>query len=218
MKPIHRTVLQMREQEKTYAEICQETGLAKSTVSLIVRKHFPAFKNDKIKAKKFREHCQSDDFKRLQAVRHAAAVRVYKLEHDLLRDSYLEAMRQFPDQGFLHYISGLYEGEGRHASTEVEFSNSNSKLIKAFLKFLREAICFPEEGIWLRLVLHSSMDRDKCVSHWTKICKKDMSAVNCYDERPQAKVYKHKPDYYGTLTIRVRKPNGLKSALKEYAY
>jgi len=220
MKPTHRTVLRMREQEKTYAEICQETGLAKSTISWILNKYFPRNKNRMICAKKSRESQQSDVFRSFQAKRRAAADEFYRREHEVLKAEYLRRMRDYEDQSFIHYVSGLYEGEGAHTGTAFDFCNSDSSLILPFLRFLREVLRFPEDRFVTRLSLHSSLPKEECVSHWREVCQHPINAVYQYDVRLQKKAHKHNKGkrFYGTLTIRVYKPNGLKSALKEYTY
>lgn len=223
MKPIHRTVLQMREQEKTYVEICQETGLAKSTISYILQKHFPRSKNKAIYDKKQRTVIGRANHFLSEANRRKARLKAdefYQQERTKLKEYYLELLRDFPDQCFIHYVSGLYEGEGRHTTTEFDFCNSDPKLIMPFLYFLRETLGFPESRFTLRLALHSSLSKEKCISYWENVCAHQVDAVDQYDSRPQKKVHKHHKDrkFYGTLSVRVKQPNGLKSALKEYTY
>lgn len=220
MKPIHRKVLQMREQEKSYSEIIQETGLSKAAVSYIITKYFPKQRNTQLIAKNSRAFYQSDDFKRAQKIRREAADAYYQAEHDRLKSTYLLRMREFPDQAFIFYVSGLYQGEGRHTGTNVEFCNSDSTLILPFLCFLRRVLCLSEKQFTLRLALHASLDKEECVRYWQDACDHAVDAVDQYDNRPQKKIHRHnKGDkFYGTLTVRVRKPNGLKSALKEYTY
>ncbi len=223
MKPIHRIVLQMREHEKTYAEICQETGLAKSTISYILKKHFPGVRNQKIKEKKMRELYRSDSFKEAQIRRNAAARRVYTNQHVKLRDAYLKKLQGFSDQSFIYYISGLYEGEGIHSGTEFSFCNSDPKLVSAFLLFLRKVLFLPEDRFTLRFSTHSSFtkeEHDESYFMWQEICDHRIDYVSRYDTRPQKKVYKHHANrrYHGTLTVRVTSPNGIKSALATYTY
>jgi len=220
MKEIHRKILQMREQESTYEEICQETGLSKSSVSYVITKYFPRSRNQTIAAKNDRAYKQSDSFKEAQNVRHAAARERYRSEHASLKALYLEKLRSFPDQYLVYYVAGLYAGEGSHHGTEFSFCNSDPALILAFLRLLREVLGFPEDRFTLRLALHKSMPTQECSSYWEEVCGRPMDAINQHDARSQQKVHKHHKNrrYYGTLHIRVREPNGLKSALRKYSY
>lgn len=220
MKAIHRKVLQLREQGKSYAEICQETGLAKSTVSYVLQKYFPAAKNSRIERKNLRFYHQSKEFKEGQLARKQAAGEFYQRKHTGLKEKYLRLLRHFPDQCFIYYVSGLYEGEGAHKGTEFSFCNSDPLIIKPFLRFLREVLQFPEDRFSLRLMLHASMSREKCVLFWEETCQHVVDYTDQYDSRPQKKVYRHNKDrtFYGTITVRVKTPNGIKGALAEYTY
>ncbi len=218
MKTIHRKVLQMRESGKTYKEICQSTGLASSSVSYIVGKHFPKGKNAKISARNNRAYKQSEAFTSAQRTRNEAAKEMYVQRHAQLKYDYLRTLRKFLDQNFIYYVAGLYEGEGAHKGTSFDFCNSDPKLILPFLRLLREVLGFGEDRFTLRLSLHSSLPREGCVAYWEGVCGHGIDAVDQYDARPQRKVHRHKETFYGTLTVRTRRPNGLKSALGGYAY
>jgi len=220
MKALHRRVLQLREREKTYQEICQETNLSKSTVSYILAKYFPTVKNQNISARNRRAYTQSAEFLATQEKRHAAARRGYKKNHEILKANYLSTLREYSDQNFIYYISGLYEGEGSHKGSSFDFCNSDPDLIRPFLRFLRETLDFPDDKFTLRLSLHSSLPKKECAAFWEEICGRKVDFTYQHDSRPQKKVHRHNKDkeFYGTLTVRVKRPNGLKAALKEYTY
>lgn len=224
MKEIHRKVLQMREREATYEEICEETGLAKSTVSYVISKYYPSNKNRAIYEKKQRaSRGKASSFFSAGARKKARikADEFYANQHRLAYESYLKTMRAFEDQSFIHYIAGLYEGEGCHGTKpDFDFYNSDLALILPFLRFLRDVLHLPEDRFTLRLALHASLPKEECVAYWERECGHKVNFVDQYDSRPQKKVHKHHKHrkFYGTITVRVKKPNGLKSALKEYTY
>ena len=220
MKNVHATVVQMRENGETYKEISQTTGLAISTISYVVNKHLPKNKNAEISSRNDRAHKQTPAFKTAQKRRNDAAKAKYVKEHDNLKNDYLIVLRSYFDQRFVYYISGLYEGEGTHHGTTFDFCNSDAKLIQPFLKFIREVLLFPEDRFSLRLSLPTSLAKEKCVSYWENLCEHELQAVDQYDNRTQRKTYRHNKhrNYFGTITIRVKRPNGLKSALKAYTY
>lgn len=221
MKEVHRKVLQLRESGKSYPEIREETGLAKSTISFIVSKYFPVQKNRDLFMKHMRELGQTEEFKAGQSARRRAADALYQEERESRKAAYLERLCAFPDQNLIYYVAGLYAGEGNHANrSEFSLCNSNANIVRIFLRFLREVLGLKEEEFSVSLALHASMSREECVVFWEKSCSHPVNFVMQHDNRPQKKVHKHnkRAKYYGTLSIRVIKPNGLKLALKEYEY
>lgn len=221
MKDIHRKVLQLRENGKTYPEIHTETGLAKSTISFIINKYFPKGKNQALFQKNQRKYCQSETFAAGQAIRRSAADALYEQQRQERKEAYLQKMRGYPDQGFIHYVAGLYAGEGNHHSkAEFSFSNSDPNLIRALLRFFREVLCIGEEGFSSALQIHTSLSREECVAFWEQECQHSIAYITQVDGRPQKKVHTHNKRriYRGTLSVRAVKANGLKLALKEYEY
>jgi DNA-binding Lrp family transcriptional regulator len=220
MKDVHRLVLQLREKETPIKQIAKEVGLSKSTVSYILSKHFPKNRHEEIRAKNSRALHRSPGKARNLAAMRVAAAAYYTGLRSSAKKKWSELLRNYTDTHFIHYIAGLYDGEGRHNSRYFDLSNSNPSIIREFLRFVREVLLLPEEGFRVSLYLHTSLSKEGCVSFWEGITEHPMDGVYQTDSRSQRKVHRHNlhHQYKGTVCIRVRSPMGLAYALKEYSY
>lgn len=65
----------------------------------------------------------------------------------------------------------LYWGEGCKSDKMgvVDFANSDYKMIKLFLRFLREICGIDEKRLRVYLYLHSNQDVKRCIRYWSKI-------------------------------------------------
>jgi len=64
-------------------------------------------------------------------------------------------------------IAMLYWGEG--SKKTCEFINSDGKMIKIYLHFLRNALKIPKENIKPTMRIFSGMNRKKCLDYWSQI-------------------------------------------------
>lgn len=218
MKEIHRTVVQLRQQEKSYHEIQAVTGLAKSTISWVLARYFPEKRNKNIASKLDRARGFSEEFQTGHRARYEAAQRMHQEKRQQLCTEYLRRLREYHDQTLVWYVAGLYDGEGTHGDTSFDLANSDPCLIRSFIRLLRDALLIERERYVIELYLHGSQDAKGCESYWSQHLHDHVDRVYQYDNRPQKKVHNHNHPrpYFGTLRIRVKQPNGLKLALQQY--
>ncbi len=97
----------------------------------------------------------------------------------------------------------LYWAEGwKKNSTYVSFSNSDARMIRLFLKFLRE-ICGIDESR-LRVVLHYYKDQDevKLKRYWSKVANIPINQFSKgFVHKGKTGTYTRKSDY-GTINVR----------------
>jgi len=115
----------------------------------------------------------------------------------------------------------LYWAEGWKKNSErISFSNSDPKMIKLFLKFLRELCGIYENR--LRVVLHSYEDQStlKLKRFWSKTTRIPLTQFNAaYVHKGKPGTYKKKSKY-GTISLRYCDKRLLEQILKgidEYA-
>lgn len=186
-------VVALRKSGATYKEIAKKIGLAKSSISNICNKYV---KNN---ASYIKRSCSN-----LEKMSAAADLH-YKKQRVKAENKWKNRLESV-DPIYIAYILGLYAGEGRKDSTEFRMANSNKTIISHFMHFLKGI----GANFSLSLKLHSSQDKEECIDFW------NMTFDHIYqrDNRKQRKSKSNKYRlYYGTVTVRVKEPLGLKEAL-----
>lgn len=98
----------------------------------------------------------------------------------------------------------LYWGEGSKWQGEkiVDFANSDTDMIKVFLRFLREVCVVNEEKLRVYLYCYANQNQESLISYWsevTKISKKQFSKPYVRKDYDSNKKGKMK---YGLVHIR----------------
>ncbi len=105
--------------------------------------------------------------------------------------------------------AALYASEGTRARIykngkkifSIEFTNKNPKLIKVFIKFLREIIEADEQRIKAELFIYPDHDEKRLISYWSRLTKIPKERFN-KTIRLRQKNIKYIPNPLGTLKIR----------------
>lgn len=97
---------------------------------------------------------------------------------------------------------GLFLGEGNKRDRfHVRFTNSDSKIIKVFLSFIRKICCVQEQKIQAFINIFDDRAYEECLNYWVKIT--EIPPIRFYKPtiRPRKiGTYKNKSKY-GTITI-----------------
>jgi hypothetical protein len=67
----------------------------------------------------------------------------------------------------LLFIAALYWGEG--GKKDFNFTNSDSEMIKIFVRCLREILKIDQKDIRASIRIYEDLDRNICLNHWSKI-------------------------------------------------
>lgn len=154
----------LRKKGKSYNEISDELGVAKSTLTKWFKGH--SFSKD-IKAHLTKKSIE------------ASTIRIRGLNRvrgDTLAASYDRA-RLEAEAELLHYVKNplfltalvSYWGEGDKATrSHIRLSNTDPRMIKVFSVFLTHICSVPEKFISGALFLYEDLDEAKCKQFWKK--------------------------------------------------
>ncbi len=115
------------------------------------------------------------------------------------------------------FISGLslYWAEGyKKGNDELGFTNSDPRMIKVFIKWLREIYKIPIENLIFRLSINNiHYDREKeVIRFWSDICgfKTEQFTKTSFIRSTSKKIYNNRESHFGTLRVKVRKGTDLR--------
>lgn len=208
MKGLTQRIIDCRQTGMSYNEIVTALGCSKSSVSLACQR---VPNNDHLRAALWS----------VESTRPGRSAKARIAAHNYYAERKTEAVAKwaallhaYPDQGFIRYIAGLYDGEGRHSAETFSLANSDPALVRVFLRFLEEVCRVQPKAVALNL--HATHDTDSCRQWWLEQGVA-ISVVYQIDQRPQKRDYAAKENY-GTVSIRVEKPLGLYEALQSFSY
>jgi len=153
---------ELRARGWTYAEICAERGVSRSSVSLWVRDIAvdPELLDERRRARyeagqlrKRPNRLHTAKLEEISRCKEEAAALVGALsERDL-------------------FIAGiaLYAGEGSKTGAAVGFANSDPRMIALFLRWLRTFFDVEETRLRLHLYLHQGLDLDEANEFWSQL-------------------------------------------------
>lgn len=209
MKPLTQAILTCRAHGMTYREIVEKLKCSPSTVSYVCQKHDPGHAA-LVEANTQRKYANGKNISGARAG-WAAAQKMYAENRSTAVAQWTQKLNEYPDQAFVSYIAGLYDGEGDHSGQKFSLCNSDPDLIRLFITFV-VGVCAREHTA--TLMLHTSHDRDACLDFW-RTQGVEMQYVYQYDKRPQKKDNRSRENH-GTCDIRVHRPLGLSEALRSY--
>jgi hypothetical protein len=202
MSQLTEEIIRLRKEGKTYNEIHSLTGTSKGNISYVCSKYVSD--NNQLSTNNRRVHILKPHIR-------TAITAGHKTYYDnLLNDCKSEWANKLKAVSDIKkaYILGLYMGEGNHSGTEFTLTNSNKEIVDAFISFLAEI----QAEYKTSLTIHKSMDLTECINYWPFV----LDYVYQRDNRNQKKSGYHKSGYFGTITIRVVNPYGLRDALFEH--
>jgi len=85
-------------------------------------------------------------------------------------DPFSAKLPQTTQEGFLHGLGiGLYWGEGNKRNTNsLRLANTDPRLIKKYIEFLRSAYCIDENKLKFGLQVFGSVDGKEALNFWIK--------------------------------------------------
>jgi transcriptional regulator with XRE-family HTH domain len=148
----------------TYAEICAELGVSRSSVSLWVRdvevdatlldaRRRARWEAGNLSVSKRPSSLHVRKLAEIQECHRQAADRVGELS---ARDRFIAGI-------------ALYAGEGAKTDGSVRFANSDPAMIGTFVSWLREFFTIDESRLRLRLYLHQGLDLEAAYTFWAAV-------------------------------------------------
>ncbi len=105
----------------------------------------------------------------------------------------------------LYWAEGYKRHGGKHPSPHISFSNSDPKMIKFFLQFVRKILKINEEKLKPLIQIYPSTDKNEAVIFWsevTGIAKNNFSITVAVSRASQNKRPKNLLPH-GTLNVRI---------------
>jgi hypothetical protein len=157
----HVRALELRKIGWSYSAIKRELGIAKSTASAWLNK-YPLSREQLDKLQFHNEH-------RIERFRTTMAKKKQKLFDDEV-EVQRKMIGKLTEKEL--YLSGLalYWGEGGKTQySSMTFANTDPRMIRFFLEWLRRAICYPVGHIKIKLHLYKDMNIDDETKYWSQI-------------------------------------------------
>lgn len=195
---IFRKVIELRKKEYSYTEIRRETGVAKSTINNWLTLAGLTLS---------KEHLQIQTKKRLEnhvvATEASKRTRTRRKEEDI--QNFIIRNKKRLQDPFFNYCIALYESEGSKG-TDCRFSNSDYRLIQAFIAFAEEFLQLTRgKNMSFSLYVHEARKNDlgRILNFWVKKVGIKKSQINVYWKRNKIIGRRENPDYTGQFGVRV---------------
>jgi transposase len=204
MHPKYQEVIKLRKRGKSYREIAKITNVSKSSISVWCKNLKLPKLAQKILEKKMRKSMTAlVKYNRLKSER-------VKKEDQKIKQSSIKEIQPLSKYELKLIGTALYWAEGykrqeKESSPYICFVNSDPKMIKLFLRFLREIIQIPNEKLRLNIRIHPNINDWSTIKFWSKIAKipKEKFRISRQISRSSKGKRPQKSLPYGTLKITV---------------
>lgn len=190
--------IQLRRNGYSYGMIRERLGLSKSTLSNWLT-NIAFIPNEEV--------IKRVGNARLKSALHKQGIKFADIEA-MKRQAVAEVGSITPRDLFMLGI-GLYIGEGSKATEEIRIVNSDPKVLKLSLKWLREAVRLPMENFQIRVHGYPDTDPGQVKDFWSEALEFPLSQFGkmVIDRRVNKSPLKHGRLPYGTAHLSVRKRN-----------
>lgn len=202
--------IRLRKEGKTYSEILKQIPVAKSTLSEWFRDvRLSVSQTQKLTEKKLLASRRGGEAKRAQRIE-----RVNQIQKEAMNDIKNISKRELWLIGVaLYWAEGSKEKE-YHPGSRISFNNSDPKMIKLFLKWLREICNLSDDKIEIEIYIHESSKNNILA------VKEYWSDVTSFSIEKMQKVYYKKNNiktnrrnigdlYYGGIRVTVKSSSTL---------
>ncbi|MCX6702198.1 MAG: hypothetical protein NTX96_03340 [Candidatus Zambryskibacteria bacterium] len=208
--PKKERAIALRKKGKSYSEILKEIPVAKSTLSEWLR--------DVGLSKK---QVQRLTVKKLEAARRGGLVKHQQriLRTRQIHDKALKDIKNISKRELWLIGVALYWAEGSkekdyYPGSRLQFGNSDPKMIKLFLKWLKDVCKISENDIGFEIYIHqNSINNTEVVrQYWSKVTGFSLDKINrVYYKRFKLKTNRRNTGnlYYGGIRVTVKASSGL---------
>ncbi len=200
-----RKAIRLRRKGLSYREILEKVPVAKSTLSLWLRsvgltkrqKQRLTEKKRKAALKGARKR-REQRIKRTKKIKRKARKEIEKISKEKLK----------------LIGAALYWAEGKkqkkyRTGASLSFSNSDSRMILLYTKWLKEVCSIPKSRLVYSLYIHESGNWQRAKRYWANILSVQKNKINVYFKHNKIKSRRKKKKYYGLINIRVRRSTQL---------
>ena len=188
IKAIH-----LRKLGKSYGEILKKVKVSKSTLSLWLRDiELTSEQKAELRGrqKSRYEGAKANQRKRIERTK------------KIIGESKKEAKLFLKNPLFLMGLM-LYWAEGSKRGEQINFSNSDPRMIKFMMSWFRKICEVPEEKFRIKLYIHSLHCRKDIEKYWSELTNVPLSQFHKTFIKPTSLKHRKYPLYNGTCAIRI---------------
>lgn len=196
---------QLRREGVSLREIAQKISISKSTVSVWIR--------DIVLTREQIEKLRQSELRGAEIGRQKSAEIRRKIRKNTLNQHYISGAQMLPTitrRDLLMIGLALYWGEGSKKNGQLQFCNSDPKVIQFLLLWLQKCFDIPKEHFtcWVGINEIHIKREDIVKRYWSEITKIPLNQFRntSYKRVENKKIYENFEEHYGTLFIRVVKP------------
>jgi hypothetical protein len=197
----------LRKKGYSYSEILKEVTIARSTLSLWLRKVGLA-----------RQQKQKITAKRIEGALRGAKTRKdqrIKITKEIKDSARIETKDTSEREQWLIGIA-LYWAEGAKekdygTKALVSFSNSDPKMILFFLSWLKNTFSVNNSNLVYELYIHETADIKKALNYWADVLSVSSKEIRVYLKKNKIKTIRKNTGsgYFGLVRIKVKKSTNL---------
>lgn len=195
----------MRSKGESIKEIARKLGVSKSTTSLWVRDIILSVEQLEGLQKR---RLQGAELGRLRSALKQKEKRIKLIEGS--KELGIKRLSNLAEREFLIAGIALYWAEGAKKTREVEFCNSDPKLINFMIDWIRKNFDIKTEDLAACVGINEiHRPREKIVKeYWSKISKIPLGQFRktSFKKVKNKKIYDNFNEHYGTLSIKILKP------------
>jgi len=201
--------IKLRRQGLSYKDILGQIHVAKSSLSMWLS-DLPLTEEEK----RYLKTRKNSNISRGR-INAAAANRRNRLKREQI---FLhEAKKQFltfSSEPFFHVGVALYWAEGAKRSNFFALTNSDTDMIKLFVRWIEKFVDVSRADLHLQLYIHKPYAHENCEEYWAKELDVPMDAFRKTIFKPHISLIKKRPNYKGCLRVSVPKSSGLLFKMK----
>ncbi|MFA6251831.1 MAG: hypothetical protein WCX74_00270 [Candidatus Paceibacterota bacterium] len=197
----------LRKSGLSYSEILKEIPVAKSTLSLWLRDvGLAKQQRQKITEKRIKGALRGANARKEQRIKTTKEIKDIartEIGEIVKRDLWLMGIA-------LYWAEGAKEKDyGTKAL--VSFSNSDSKMILLFRKWLKDTFLVSDNDLIYELYIHETADIEKSKRYWINILSIQNEEIRVYLKKNKVRTIRKniENDYYGLVRIKVSKSTNL---------
>ena len=189
------TAIGLRKLGKSYSEIRKQVKVSKGTLSLWLRN---------IKLTPAQEKRLYVTLRRRNAYKGAKAQqekRIIKTKQ-IIHEARKEVKHLFKNPLFLSGLM-LYWAEGTKRGEQINFSNSDPRMIMFMMLWFRKICKIPEKKFRIKLYIHSLHCRKDVENYWSKITNISLNQFHKTFIKPTSLKHRKNRLYNGTCMVRI---------------
>lgn len=196
--------IKLRRQGLSYKDILKQIPVAKSSLSLWLS-DLPLTEEEK----RYLKTRKNSNISRGR-INAATANRRNRLKREQI--FLIEARKEFlsfSSDPFFHVGVALYWAEGAKRNSFFAFTNSDTDMIKLFVRWIERFVDVSRANLHLQLYIHKPYAHENCEEYWARELDVPKDTFRKTIFKPHRSLVKKRPNYKGCLRISVPKSSGL---------